>query len=159
MGQRLTSRVLLVRHCEAPFQGLEAQLTEGGAAAAERLSAQLASCCPDAVYSSPFARAIATVRPFSEQSGHTLAVDERIRERQLSGEPLPDWLDHLKKSDHDVHYRAPGGESLRDVQQQALEVLSEITSRHVFAVVASHGQWIAAVLRSSALCASIPTVV
>lgn len=146
MGQRLTSRLLLVRHCEAPFQGPESPLTPGGAAAAERLATQLARYQPDAVYSSPYARAIATVRPFSEQSGLAIMLDDRIRERQLSGEPQSDWLDHLKRSYQDVHYRAPGGESLREVQERGLEVLSEIASRHAFAVVASHGQWISAVL-------------
>jgi 2,3-bisphosphoglycerate-dependent phosphoglycerate mutase len=142
----VTSRLLLVRHCEATFQGPESPLTVSGTAAAERLAVQLAAYAADALYSSPYARAIATVRPFSERSGLTIALDDRIRERQLSAEPLSDWLDHLTKSYQDVHYRAPGGESLREVQERGVEVLSEIASRHEFAVVASHGQWISAVL-------------
>jgi 2,3-bisphosphoglycerate-dependent phosphoglycerate mutase len=146
MAHRQTSRLLLVRHCAAQHQGPEAALTAAGQQAAEQLAAQLAGFGAQAVYSSPYARAVATVRPFCERSGLAVTHDDRLRERHLSSEPLSDWLDHLRRSYDDLDYRASGGESLRDVQARGLEVLSEIASRHERAIVATHGQWISAVL-------------
>ena len=57
-------KLLLVRHCEATAQHPDAPLTAAGTKAAEPLGARLRDLSPDAVYSSPYERAHATVRPF-----------------------------------------------------------------------------------------------
>lgn len=140
-------RLILIRHCQTTSQGAEAPLSEVGARDAVTLIPRLAALAPDAIYSSPYARARATVAPFAEHSGMAIVADRRLRERLLSEPALDDWMDHLRRSFGDWSYRAPGGESLNDAQGRALEALAEIERRgHRLPIVASHGNLISSVL-------------
>jgi 2,3-bisphosphoglycerate-dependent phosphoglycerate mutase len=142
-------RLILIRHCQSTAQHPEAVLTEAGAEAAEALADRLAALAPDAVYSSPYERAHATVRPFARQAGLSVALDDRLRERRLSAEDLDDWLEHIRRSFEDLDHRAPGGESLREAQTRALAALADIASDgHRLPAVASHGNLISSVLRA-----------
>jgi 2,3-bisphosphoglycerate-dependent phosphoglycerate mutase len=74
-----------------------------------------------------------------------------LRERELSLQPLDDWLDHIRRSYDDIDHRAgPGGESLRDAQTRALAALADIAAaQHRLPLVASHGNLISAILRAA----------
>jgi 2,3-bisphosphoglycerate-dependent phosphoglycerate mutase len=144
-----TAQLILVRHCASTAQHPEAPLTEAGAEAAEALPERLARLDPDAVYSSPYARAMATVAPFATRAGLPIQTDDRLRERLLSAEPLDDWLHHIRRSFIEPAYRAPGGESLNDARDRALAALAEIANRsHRLPIVASHGNLISSVLKA-----------
>ena len=60
------SKLLLIRHCQATGTHPDGPLSEAGAKAAEALVARLHDLASDAVYSSPYERAQATVRPFRD---------------------------------------------------------------------------------------------
>jgi 2,3-bisphosphoglycerate-dependent phosphoglycerate mutase len=142
-------KLLLIRHCEATAQHPDAPLTATGAKAAEALLARLRDLGPDALYSSPYERAHATVRPFAVLAGLPVCLDDRLRERVLSDHDLADWLDHLRRSFADPNYRAPGGESLNQAQSRAIAALAAIAAAgHRLPAVVSHGNLIACVLRS-----------
>lgn len=83
-------KLLLIRHCEATAQYPDAPLTAAGTKAAETLGAGLRDLSPDAVYSSPYERARATVRPFAVLAGLPVRLDDRLRERVLSEHELED---------------------------------------------------------------------
>lgn len=143
------AKLILVRHCASTAQHPEAPLTEAGAEAAEALAEQLARLEPDAVYSSPYARAVATVAPFAIRTGLPIHTDDRLRERLLSVEPLDDWLDHIRRSFAEPAYRTPGAESLDDARERALAAVTEIAGRaHRLPILASHGNLISSVLRA-----------
>ena len=142
-------KLLLIRHCEATAQYPDAPLTAAGTKAAETLGAGLRDLSPDAVYSSPYERARATVRPFAVLAGLPVRLDDRLRERVLSEHELEDWLDHVRRSFAEPNYRAPGGEGLDEAQSRAAAALADIAAAdHRLPVVVSHGNLIAAVLRS-----------
>ena len=142
-------RMLLVRHCESMGQQPDAALTASGAAAAVALAGPLAAFQPDAIYSSPYRRAMATVEPLAARSGQDVRTDMRLSERVLSEEPLADWLAHLNRSFEDGDYRLPKGESLNQAQARGLAALLDIaTVGHRLPVIASHGNLISALLRS-----------
>jgi 2,3-bisphosphoglycerate-dependent phosphoglycerate mutase len=142
-------KLLLIRHCEATAQHADAPLTATGTKAAEALGARLRYLSPDAIYSSPYERACATVRPFAVLVGLPMTLDDRLRERVLSDHDLEDWLDHLRRSFADSNYRAPGGESLNQAQSRAVAALADIAiTGHRLPVVVSHGNLIASVLHS-----------
>ena len=82
-------------------------LSEAGAKAAGALIARLHDLAPDAVYSSPYERAQATVRPFAISAGLSVGLDDRLRERVLSDRDLEDRLDHVRRSFAEPDYRAP----------------------------------------------------
>jgi hypothetical protein len=77
-------KLLLIRHCEATGQYPDAPLTAAGTKDAEALCARLRDLSLDAVYSSPYKRAHASVRPFAVLAGLPVRLDDRIRERVLS---------------------------------------------------------------------------
>ena len=142
-------KLLLIRHCEATAQYPDAPLTAAGTKAAEAPGGRLRDLSPDAVYSSPYERARATVRPFAVLAGLPVRLDDRLRERVLSEHELEDWLDHVRRSFAEPNYRAPGGEGLDEAQSRAAAALADIAAAgHRLPVVVSHGNLIAAVLRS-----------
>jgi 2,3-bisphosphoglycerate-dependent phosphoglycerate mutase len=143
------AKLILIRHCEATSQHADAPLTPAGLKAAQALVARLRDFSPDAVYSSPYERAQATVRPFAVLTGLPVRLDDRLRERVLSDQNLADWLDHMRRSFAEPNYRATGGESLDQAQSRALAALADIAAAdHRLPAVVSHGNLIACVLRS-----------
>ena len=102
-------KLLLIRHCQSTGRHPDAPLSEAGAKAAGALITRLHDLAPDAVYSSPYERAHATVRPFAISAGLSVGLDDRLRERVLSDGDLEDRLDHVRQSFAEPDYRAPGG--------------------------------------------------
>ena len=145
------AKLVLIRHCESSGQAPDAPLTAAGAQAAEALADALQALRPDAVYSSPYRRALTTVQPFADRAGLAIVQDPRLHERVLCEAPLDDWLDHIRRSYEDMdHVAGTGGESLRQTQTRALAALADIVARgHRLPVVASHGNLISSVLRAA----------
>ena len=70
-------KLLLVRHCQSIGTHPDAPLSEAGTKAAGALVTRLHDLAADAVYSSPYARAQATVRPFAISAGLSVGLDDR----------------------------------------------------------------------------------
>ena len=142
-------KLLLIRHCQSIGTHPDVPLSEAGAKAAEALVSRLHELAADAVYSSPYERAQATVRPFAISAGLSVGLDDRLRERVLSDRDLADRWDHVRRSFDDPDYRAPGGESLNQTMQRAIAALTDIAAAgHRLPAVSSHRNLIASVLRS-----------
>jgi len=143
------AKLLLIRHCQSTGTHPDAPLSGAGARAAEALVSRLQGLAADAVYSSPYARAQATVRPFAISAGLSVGLDDRLRERVLSDRELEDRWDHVRRSFAEPDYRAPGGESLNQTAHRAIAALADIAAAgHRLPAVASHRTLTAAVLRS-----------
>jgi len=142
-------KLLLIRHCQTIGSHPDVPLSDAGAKAAEALVARLHDLATDAVYSSPYERAQATVRPFAISAGLPIGLDDRLRERVHSDGELENRLEHIRRSFAEPDYRAPGGESLNQTMQRALAALADIAAAgHRLPAVASHRNLIACVLRS-----------
>ena len=142
-------KLLLIRHCQSTGSRPDSPLSDAGAKAAEALVARLHELAADAVYSSPYERAQATVRPFATSAGLSIGLDDRLRERVLSDRELENRWDHVRRSFAEPDYRAPGGESLNETMQRAIAALADIAAAgHRLPVVASHRTLTASVLRS-----------
>jgi 2,3-bisphosphoglycerate-dependent phosphoglycerate mutase len=143
------SKLLLIRHCQSIGSHPDTPLSEAGAKAAEALVSRLHELAADAVYSSPYERAQATVRPFAISAGLPVGLDDRLRERVHSDRELENRLEHVRRSFAEPDYRAPGGESLNQTMQRALAALADIAAAgHRLPAVASHRNLTASVLRS-----------
>ena len=143
------SKLLLIRHCQSTGTRPDAPLSDAGAKSAEALITRLRELAPEAVYSSPYERAQATVRPFAISVGLSVGLDDRLRERVLSDRDLENRLDHVRRSFAEPDYRAPGGESLNQTMQRAIAALNDIAAAgHRLPIVASHRNLTASVLRS-----------
>ncbi|MBP6012907.1 MAG: histidine phosphatase family protein [Alphaproteobacteria bacterium] len=139
--------MIFVRHCQSSGQAPDAPLTPQGAADARALTDRLLQLGIDAVYSSPYLRAVQTIEPFAAKHALPINIEFDMRERRLSAEPLDDWLDHIRQSFANLDHRAPGGETLREAQSRGLAALQRIhMQRPACAVVASHGNLLASLL-------------
>jgi len=80
----MTHSLILVRHAEAPWSPDEARaLSPSGRAAAERLAEQLCGLEIDAIYSSPYRRAVETVEPLAKRLRVPIQEIADLRERTL----------------------------------------------------------------------------
>jgi alpha-ribazole phosphatase/probable phosphoglycerate mutase len=148
------SRLVLVRHAEPVEEArgrcygtLDVGLSPAGVEASERLALTLAELELDAVYTSPRARAVETIRPFAASCGLTPVVHEGLREIDF-GELEGRRYEEIEAS-HPELYRAwmdapttvrfPGGESYDDLRVRALQAFEEIRARQGSALVVTHG--------------------
>ena len=111
--------LILVRHAQsAPDRALperEWPLSELGRQQAADLAPVLAGLGVDVLASSPFVRAIATIKPYADAAGLPIAVDQDLRERALGG-----WLETteeveaaIRNMHADLDFRLEGGETGR----------------------------------------------
>ena len=141
--------MLLVRHCEATGQEPGAPLTERGREQAQALATFLVDRNVDRVLSSPYERARQSIAPFCRERDLALEVDERLRERRISGAPIPEWREVLRDSFADPELAGAGGESSRETLERARGVLEGILSEnHRLPALVSHGNWISIVLHA-----------
>jgi 2,3-bisphosphoglycerate-dependent phosphoglycerate mutase len=138
----------LVRHCRATGQSPDASLTAEGMAQAGLLAELLAPLGIARILSSPFARARDSVAPLAARLGIPVETDDRLIERVLTTEPLPDWRAHLARSFDDDNYQLAGGESSHAATARAVAVLEEARPHPARAtVVVTHGNLLALLLR------------
>ena len=141
--------ILLVRHCSALGQSPEAELSESGKIQTEKLSNELATFFNiTRIISSPFKRAIETVKPLANKFNLEIECDELLMERILFEEENCDgWEDKLKHSFVDFNFKASkGGESNSECQSRARKFLQKLEKSSGVTVVVSHGNLIATLL-------------
>ena len=138
--------IYFVRHAEPNYENHDdrsRELTQKGMADSERVARFLADKGVQVAVSSPYRRAVDTIRRFAEASGLEILLEEDFREREAGG-----WIEDFKSFDAfrarqwaDFDYRLPGGESLREVQSRNVEALKRLLGEHggKTIVVATHG--------------------
>jgi 2,3-bisphosphoglycerate-dependent phosphoglycerate mutase len=143
----MKTTVIFIRHCESTGQAPDAPLTARGFAEAQALVSKLDNIPIDAVYSSPFSRAVQTVAPLATARGLRIREEPGLRERVLSLSPRADWLTHVERSFKDIDYRIDGGESLREARTRGLQALQRISGDGaITAALASHGNLLSSLL-------------
>lgn len=150
--------VLLVRHAapilpNAPgWNGSDDDrpLSEEGRQAAEELADELEPYVINAVYSSPYPRALQTIEPIARRRGLEIQLLPDLRERRLTTAPRDDWRDHLSRGWQDPDYALEGAESGRSAQRRGIGVLDLLRVRHPDGgriLVGSHGNLISLILQ------------
>src|SRR5690625_5919276 len=83
-------KIYFVRHCSADGQHKDSPLTIEGTRQAQLLSIFLTeNDIPiDRIISSPYLRAVESIKPYAEKHGIDIEVDERLHERVFSNEPV-----------------------------------------------------------------------
>lgn len=140
--------IYLVRHCKASGQQPEAPLTEEGVRQSEALVEFFIDKEIDYIISSPFERAVSTIRPLALKINVDIRLDDRLSERILSSNDLPDWMDKLKESFSDLDMKLPGGESSQEAMDRGVSVIHELFDRpEERAIVVTHGNLMALILK------------
>ena len=91
----------------------------------------LADAAVDAVLSSPFRRAVDTVRPLAEEKGLTIRTMEDFRERRVDSCWIEDFSAFCKAQWADFDYKLTDGESLREVQTRNIAAWQELSLIHI----------------------------
>jgi len=149
-----STELLLIRHAEsAPSRDIpEADwpLSPTGVQQAQQLAAALQRWKIDAVFASPYARAKATVEPFTRAVGLSVHVIADLRERRLTEGRRDDWLTLLWQAWADFNFALPHCESSYDCQQRMRHCLEQLAANHrgQTLAVCSHGNAIALYLNS-----------
>jgi 2,3-bisphosphoglycerate-dependent phosphoglycerate mutase len=140
--------LILVRHAQsAPLPELreaEFPLSELGRQQARDLVPVLAELGVDSLVSSPYERAIDTLRPYAETAGLDIAIDDDLRERKLGAS----WIDDheaaheaVRRMHADPDFQLPGGESSRAVNARVDAALARVVAANPGRTIAvgSHG--------------------
>ena len=147
-------RVLLIRHAESqPDPKLpesERPLSPPGHLQAEGLVRPLEEHGVEVLYSSPFRRAIDTIKPFARAAGLPISIKTSLRERKLTSGFHPGWKQLIRKAWDDLEFKLPGGESGRECQARMRARVDSLAVQNPgrTIVVASHGNAIALYLNS-----------
>ncbi|WP_080845313.1 histidine phosphatase family protein [Cytobacillus gottheilii] len=140
--------IYVVRHAKADGQDFEAKLTDSGKEQAHLLKTFFKDKQIEVIYSSPFIRAIETIKPLAQERGLQIVEDARLGERVLSSEMFPDWQDKLQKSFDDFDLVYEGGESQASGMNRAQEMIQHILQLEVNNIVlVSHGNLTTLLLR------------
>lgn len=144
-------RLILVRHAAPviPEPGGPAELirplTDAGLRAAAALAPELAALRPGAFYSSPYLRAVQTVRPAALSLGLRVHLRLALREWDSGLAPRPDYARHHAASWADPGLVRSGGESLAQVTERAVGALRPLLAGPD-TVVGSHGTFLSRAL-------------
>jgi len=136
----MNKNIYIIRHCEAEGQSSDSPLTERGYTQANELSDFLLDIKVDRIISSPFLRAIQTIKPFAGNKNIEIEIDSRLSERVLSSNFFPDWMDKLEATFNDMDLKYEGGESSNEAKNRIIEVVSDIVaSDSENTIIVAHG--------------------
>lgn len=147
----MTTIIYMVRHGESPKEGNERTrgLTDKGKQDAIDIAKSLKDEGIEIFVSSPYTRAIETIRGLAEQAGKEVQEIEDLRERVfVSGDTRmsdKDLSPLLKKSFADPNFSLTGGESNAACQKRAIAILEDILKTYQGSKIAigTHGAVIA----------------
>ena len=154
------TQFLFVRHAEHDLlaRGIIAGRMPGvhlnavGKKQAEQMAERLSTLPIDAIYCSPLERARETAAPLAAKLGLELQIADEFNEIDFGSWTNRDFaeLDKIPEWQQWNHFRSstitPGGESMLAVQARALQKISELSRRHAFVAIFTHGDIIRAVL-------------
>lgn len=143
-------KLIVVRHSETEGQHEDSPLTKQGIRQAQTLAYFLdrAGHEVDRIISSPFLRAVETIKPYARKKGLEVETDERLEERVLSHEPLNDWEEVLHDTFQDPELKLSGGESSKEAKKRVLSLIEELEQEDCGNVLlVTHGNLLALLLQ------------
>lgn len=145
------TNVYFVRHAEPNYDNHDdrsRELTEKGLLDRISVTEYLKDKEIHAVLSSPYRRAVDTVKHFADAQGMAIELIEDFRERRVDSVWIDDFNAFAQKQWADFEYKLADGECLREVQARNIEALKDVLRRYRGRNVAvgSHGTAIATIL-------------
>lgn len=133
-----------VRHAESNLNDHDDRnrgLTEKGRKDSQRITQFFADKTVDAIFSSPYKRAVDTVRDLAGAKGLPIHLEDGFRERRVDSAWIEDFSSFTKAQWADFDYKLSDGESLREVQERNIAAVNCLVSarKNRTIVVGSHG--------------------
>lgn len=135
--------IYFVRHAHSTYtkEERERPLSEKGHYDAENVTHLLKDKHIDVVISSPYKRAIQTVQGIANTYHVSIEIEEDLRERLLSSEPVADFNDAIENVWKDWSFAYEGGESNDVAQRRAVICMQSILKKYKGKniVIGTHG--------------------
>lgn len=143
--------VFFVRHAEPNYDNHDDMLRElspKGLADRSKVTDFLSSKDIDVVLSSPFKRAVDTVKDFADSKGLSIEIVDDFRERRVDSVWIDDFSAFSRRQWDDFSYKLSDGECLKEVQERNISALNEVLSRYSGKniVIGSHGTALSTVI-------------
>lgn len=149
-GKRMTV-IYFVRHAEPNFENHNdslRELSEKGLKDTKLVTQYLQDKRIDKVLSSPYKRAVDTVKDFADKNGLAVETIEDFRERKIDSVWIDNFEEFCRQQWADFQYKLSDGETLAEVQQRNIralnQVLREYPGKNI--VVGSHGTALSTVI-------------
>lgn len=107
--------VYFIRHAEPNYKNhddFSRELTSKGLQDSKELVNLFSDILIDAVYSSPYKRAVDTITPLALSKQKSIHLENDFRERKITDKWIEDFTGFTEKQWTDFSYRLEGGESL-----------------------------------------------
>lgn len=145
------THIYFVRHAEPNYRNhddVERELSARGQADCQLVTDFLLDKGIDLILTSPYRRAVDTVRPFAETVQLPIHHAHGFRERKIDSVWIEDFDGFCRRQWEDFDYHLDGGESLRVVQERNIAALQEVLARCEgrSVVIGGHGTAISTVL-------------
>ena len=140
--------VYLVRHAQANFENrddMSRELSQNGLKDRNKITDYFVNISIDEIYSSPYKRAIDTIKPCSKNKNLIINLVDDFRERVV-GEWVDDFDEFAQKQWNDFSYKIDGGENLSEVQVRNINALTEIIKNKDTIIISGHGTSISTIL-------------
>lgn len=127
------TKVYYVRHAEPNYRNHDdrtRELTEKGLSDRKKVTAFLWDKEITVAVSSPFKRALDTIKDFADLSGLEIEVIEDFRERKIDSEWVEDFTAFSQKQWSDFSYKLSDGECLQEVQDRNVTALKRLIEKH-----------------------------
>jgi 2,3-bisphosphoglycerate-dependent phosphoglycerate mutase len=137
------ARILLIRHCQSTGQSLDSPLTKLGHQQAVALAVWLEGRGIDRIVSSPFERAIDTIRPFARQQGVDVETDARLAERRAGAwhPTVEEAIEAVRAEMADYDLRRGDGETGHEVLARGWPVVEDaLGGSNAATALIGHGQ-------------------
>lgn len=137
------TEIYFIRHAESDnsvYDDYSRPLTEKGMRDRILVTKFLNSKRIDVVFSSPYKRAIDTVKDFAGKNHLKIQFIDEFKERHV-GRWVDNFTDFSKKQWNDFHYKLNEGESLQEVQSRNINALKRILTDYEGKniVIGTHG--------------------
>lgn len=138
------TRVFFVRHAEPNYDNHDDMLRElspKGMEDRKKVTEFLSDKNIDIVLSSPFKRAVDTVKDFADKNELNIELIDDFRERKVDSVWIEDFSSFTRKQWSDFTYKLSDGECLKEVQDRNITALNDVLQRFLGKniVIGSHG--------------------
>lgn len=143
-------KIIIIRHCSATGQERDAELTTDGKNQANTLATFLLEnqLQIDYIVSSPFVRALDSIRPYALQANLSIQEDERLTERILSDVPMDDWMQKLESTFINIDIAFSGGESTKQATDRAISLIEDVLKlNYTTILLVTHGNLLTLILK------------
>lgn len=140
----MLTMIYFVRHAESNYENhddISRELSNKGLKDRRLVTDFLMDKQIDIVLSSPYKRAIDTVRDFAEIKGIDIIIMDEFKERRVDSGWVEDFNSFCKKQWEDFSYKLSDGECLEEVQNRNVFALNRVLEKYKGKniVVGSHG--------------------